>query len=321
MRTFQVVCFILSIGIGISSYSQSPEQQKQIEEAQRQVEEAQKKAMEMMQNNPQFQEAMKMMEGAEDEMKQERMRVQLENEKKQKDAANDHLEEFYWRNKVASNTQGVFNDWRWGTVEIAYYAGDGKPGPDGKFPYVDYVVIGRVTDSGVVQLDLPPEVQTNRTIKTGLFPQMHEILNDEVAFSDPNTPFLWYGYRLAVLQRNDVLGHLSIGNSERTTHNLASPADLKYGDEGYLLYWVYSAKPCQATFDKKDLENSVNEGETTKVIDQFASGNMDFKAGWNLVKIEVNGYYNVGNRTRWKFKTYMTVDSMPSDGRYYFKYE
>ena len=101
----------------------TPEQQKQVDKAQKQAEEAQKKAMEMMENNPQYQEAMKMMEGAEEQMKQERMQKQLEEEKRQKDPAKDHLTEFYWRNKVASDTQGKFPDWTWGDVEIAYYDG------------------------------------------------------------------------------------------------------------------------------------------------------------------------------------------------------
>ena len=55
------------------------------------AEEAQKKAMEMMKNNPQFKEAMKMMENAEQQRKQDSMRIQLENRKKNKDAASKHF--------------------------------------------------------------------------------------------------------------------------------------------------------------------------------------------------------------------------------------
>ncbi|MGB5238083.1 MAG: hypothetical protein WBN59_10665, partial [Flavobacteriaceae bacterium] len=178
-----------------------------------------------------------------------------------------------------------------------------------------------VTESGTVQMNLPSQVKTNRVIKTGLFPQMHEILNNEVQFSNPDVSFLWSGYRFKVIRGEEVLGHIYVGNSERATHNLASPSAMKYGDEGYLLYWAYSADSCHATFEKKDTNRTVYEGETSKVIDQYTIVDMDLKPGWNLVKIEVNGNHTIGSRTRWKFKTYSVVDARASDSRYYFKYE
>ncbi len=114
MRTLRLLATFFALFIGLQGISQTPDQQKEMEEMQRKAEQAQKKAMEMMENNPQYQEAMQMMKAAEEEYKQEEMRGQVEAEKKQKDAAKDHLKDFYWRNKVASNRQGVFEDWQWG---------------------------------------------------------------------------------------------------------------------------------------------------------------------------------------------------------------
>ncbi len=321
MSTLRLHLTMIVFCIGFVGISQTPEQHKEIEEMQRQAEEAQKKAMEMMSNNPQFQEAMKMMEAAEEQQKQEEMRGQVEAEKRQKDTAKDHLKDFYWRNKVASNTQGVFDNWQWGSVEIAYYDGTGTPGPDGRAPYDHYVMVGKITQSGTVQMNLPHEVATNRTIKTGLFPQMHEVLNDEVDFTNPDAQMTWSGYRFDVFQGQEVIGNLKIGNSERTTHNLSSPSHMKYGDEGYLLYWAYTDDSCHATLEKKDIDRTVYEGESSKVIDQYTTVDMDLKPGWNLVKIEVNGNHTIGSRTRWKFKTYTTIADIPSDARYYFQYE
>ena len=315
MKRLKNLANIIVLFMFISGFSQiTPEQQKQAEEAQ-------KKAMEMMKNNPQFEEAMKMMEGAEEQMKQERMQKQLEDEKRQRDAAKDHLKEFYWRNKVASDTQGNFSDWSWGEVEIAYYDGKGRRGPGGKLPYEDYRIVGKISASGQVDINLPGQVKKNRVISNGLFPQMHEILNDDVTFSNPEAPFLWSGYTLDVLKQGNKIGSLYMGNSERTTHNLASPAEMKYGDEGYLLYWAYSGEACTATYSKNDPAVSHNEGELSKTVDQYIRVDLDFKPGWNLVKIEVNGNHLIGNRTRWKWKSYSTVGSMPSDARYYFRYD
>jgi hypothetical protein len=321
MRALRILVALIAFSIGFIGVSQTPDDQEKIEEMQRQAVEAQKKAMEMMSDNPQFQEAMKMMEDAEAQQKQEKMRGQLEEEKRQNEAAKDHLKDFYWRNKVASNTQGVFDSWQWGSVEIAYYDGKGKLGSDGRPPYEHYVKVGKITGSGMVEMNLPSKVTTNRTINNGLFPQMHEILNEEVEFTNPDAQIAWSGYRFDILRGQEVIGNLYIGNSERATHNLASPSDMQYGDEGYLLYWVYADDLCRATFEKKDTERTVYEGETSKVIDQYTTVDMDLKPGWNLVKIEVNGFHTIGSRSRWKFKTYMTVDQMPSDARYYFKYE
>ncbi|MGB5237934.1 MAG: hypothetical protein WBN59_09905, partial [Flavobacteriaceae bacterium] len=147
MGTLKFLVTIITFTFVLQGISQTPDQQKKMEEMQRDAEEAQKKAMEMMENNPQFQEAMKMMEGAEEEYKQEEMRRQVEAEKKQKDAAKDHLKDFYWRNKVASNRQGVFENWQWGTAEIAYWDGEGGYNP-GRVPYEEYVIVGKVTESG-----------------------------------------------------------------------------------------------------------------------------------------------------------------------------
>lgn len=292
----------------------TPEQQKQAEEAQ-------KKAMEMMKDNPQFQDAMKMMEGAQEQMEQERMQKQLEEEKRQKDAAKDHLKEFYWRNKVASGTDGKFSDWSWGDVEIGYQDGKGKIARDGTYPYENYTIVGRVNSMGLVQMNLPAEARPNRTMSTGLFPQMFEFNLDDLTYSDPETPFLYTGFRWAILKNGKSIGTLTMGNSERATHNLASPAAMKYGDEGYLLYWAYSTEACTITYSKNDQAVRIFEGENEKTVDQYTRVDLNFQAGWNLVMIEVNGNHSIGNRTRWKWKTYKTIPEKPSDARYYFKYD
>ena len=319
------VCFLFAGLLILNSISISaqltPEQQKQVEQAQKQAEEAQKKAMEMMQNNPQYEEAMKMMKEAEEQAIQERKMEQVEEEKRLSDAADEQFKDFYWRNKVASDTNGQFSDWTWGKVEIGYYDGKGKRGQYGKIPYESYTILGNINSKGEVYINTKGEAETNRTISNGLFPQMHEINNDEVSYSNPEAPFLWTSYTLDILKDGQKIGLLYIGNSERTTHNQASPSDMKYGDQGYMLYWAYSGQACTVTYAKDDPAVRIMEGEAEKTVDQYTRVDLNLKPGWNLVKIEVNGNHRIGQRTRWKWKTYSTVDTMPSDARYYFKYD
>ena len=308
MKSIQLILSgILSCTCALLTAQLTPEQQKQAEEAQA-------KAMEIMQNNPQFEEARKMMEAAEAQMRQEKMQKQLEEEKGQMDTSKDRMTEFYWRNKVASDNRGKFSDWSWGEVEIAYYTGKGRQD-------LDYVVTGIIGGDGQVKLSLPQKVSYDRTIDLGLFPQMHEITNDQVSFSNPKAPFLWSGYTFAVLREGKKIGTLYIGNSERATHNLASPTQMKYGDTGYLLYWANSSEACHATYSKDALKVAISEGEESKRVDRYTRVDLDFKPGWNLVKIEVNGAHLIGNSTRWKWKTYSIISEMPSDARYYFRYD
>ena len=316
MKKLKITAWILFLILACPmSYAQlTPEQQKQAEEAQ-------KKAMEMMKNNPQYEEAMKQMKAAEEQMRQEKMMKQLEEEKHQKDAMKDQLKEYYWRNKVASDTNGKFHDWSGFELEIGYYDGKGRIGPDGKFPYENYVIVGSIDSNGQVQMNLPEKAETNRTIGTGLFPEMTDWNSNDMTYSNPDSPFHWYGYVFAVLSTGKKIGDLYIGNSERTTQNLASPADVSKGDEGYLAYWAYSEGDCEVTYSHNDPNVKIIEGESEKIVDRYVRVDMDLNPGWNLIKIEVNGNHVIGNSTRWKWKTYSTVDAMPSDAKYYLRFD
>lgn len=291
------------------------------EEQQKEIEEAQKQAMEMMQNNPQYQEAMEMMKQAEEQAVQERKMDQVEAEKHLSDAADEKVKDFYWRNKVASDTQGKFSDWSWGDVEIGYFDGKGKRGQYGQIPYESYTIVGLINANGAIAMSLPGKAETNRTINKGLFPEMHEINNDKVTFSNPDAPFLWTGYTMDVLKGGKKIGSLYMGNSERATHNLASPSSMKYGDQGYLVYWAYAGDACNVSYSYDNPAVRITEGETEKTVDQYTRVDLSLQPGWNLVKIEVNGNHLVGQRKYWKWKTYSIVNAMPSDARYYFRYD
>ncbi len=305
--------------MAFSCNSQTPEQKKQIEEAQKQAEEATKKAMEMMKNNPQYKEALKMMEEGKQKIKDDD-----ENKKKEKEErgeiAKNHMEEFYWRNKVASDTNGKFTHWKWGDVNIGYYDGDKRMDKEGNYIDKKYVILGRISSTGIVTMDLHSNVKTNRIISNGLFPQMYDEQNEEVTFSKPNTPYLWTNFTLDVIQGGNQIGSLYMGNSERTTHNLVSPNIMgKYGDEGYLLYWAYSGGTCTATANKSIKNSSFPYGEHNIKLDKQVAINLTFSKGWNLIKISVDDSTEQAGQKWLTKKSYTTVSGMPSDAKYYFK--
>lgn len=314
MKKVTYILTILFLFISILSFGQITQEQ------QKQAEEAQKKAMEMMKNNPQFKETLKMMESAKEQRKQERMRELIEAEKKQKDRNKKHLEEFYWRNKVASDTNGKFDNWKWGAVNLAYYDGNGKMDQKGNYIDKKYVILGGISSSGLVNMNLPKAVKTNRIISNGLFPQMYDERNEEVTFSKPDTPYLWAGFTLQVIKNGKQIGTLYMGNSERTTHNLTSPNIMgKYGDEGYLLYWAYAGGACKASANKIQKGYSFPFGENNIKLDKQVGVDLAFSSGWNLIKISVDESTQQAGQKWATKKTYATISDLPSDMKYYYK--
>jgi len=313
MRKLTCIITMLFLFIGMIGFAQlTPEQQKQAEEAQ-------KKAMEMMQNNPQMK---KMME----QIKAQEANKKAENEKKHSAAEKEnaikrakHMEEFYWRNKVASNTNGKFANWKHGSVDIAIYDGNGKQDAQGQFIDKKYIIVGKISTDGQVSVNFPNSIRTPHPIGKSLIPEMHSVYNADVTFSDPDVPYRWPGFTLSIIKDYHLLGTLFIGNSERTTYNLAAPCCINYGDEGYRLYWVYVKEACTANLRKEFKQNKVFDGEVEKIVDQSIMYDLNFKSGWNLIKSEVIGNYTIGGRTVYKNKVHTVVSTMPAAAKYYFK--
>lgn len=298
---------LLVLAMGVSFAQMTPEQKKQMEEAQKKAAEAQKKIEEMM-NNPEMKKMMEQMKKQDALYEAERKKKQKAQKKKQNQSNKKRLDEYYWKGKVASNTSGKFSNWKHGAVDLAY-----------QLEVDNYLILGSIDANGQVNLSLPNQVTTKRTISTALIPEMHEVSGKDVSFSNPNTSFLSPGFSMVVLKGNKNLGNLYMGNSERVTYNLAAPCCLFHGDEGYRLYWAYSQEASTAQLEKiynKDLYNNATDTKTQ--IKQTLRYDMKFKSGWNLIKSEVRGSYDDGMRGTYKDKIHTVVPSMPADAKYYF---
>lgn len=321
MKTIQNIAFAILILMALSCNGQTPEQKKQMEEAEKQAAEAQKQVEEVMKNNPELKKMMEQMKAMEERQEAEKKKKRAAEKKENAKKTAKHKEDFYWQGKVASNTNGKFSKWKHGAVDIAIYDGNGKM--DANMQYIDknYIILGNISSNGQVTINLPKTIKAPYPINKSLIREMHSLSNDDVSFSNPNTPFRNPGFTLSIIKNFKKLGSLFIGNSERVTYNLAAPCCLHYGDEGYRLYWVYIKDACSAKFDKIYKNKKIWHGEAEKIVDQRITYDLDFKPGWNLIKSEVIGHYNVDNRTIFKSKKHTVVPSLPADAKYYFKYE
>ncbi|MDD3720991.1 MAG: hypothetical protein PHW92_00690 [Lutibacter sp.] len=128
---------------------------------------------------------------------------------------------------------------------------------------------------------------------------------------------------LLVYQNEQQIGILTIGNSAKVTLNLLTPGDLYFGDEGYLLSWVYVEEACALRANENFKGDLSNTGRPL-IVETNVTYNLSFKPGWNLVKTEVIGTYEFPNtpeedRTRYKKHVHTIVPSIPQDATYFFR--
>ena len=128
---------------------------------------------------------------------------------------------------------------------------------------------------------------------------------------------------MLVYQKEKKIGTLTIGNSVKITRNLLSPGDLYFGDEGYILSWVYVDKSCAIRVSKKWKGNLSNTG-TPLLVETNVICDLGFQRGWNLFKTEVIGSYHFSNtpeedRSRYKKHEHTVVAAIPNDASYYFR--
>lgn len=288
--------------MGVSFAQITPEQKKQIEEAQKKAAEAQKKVKEMM-NTP---EMKKMME----QMKKQDSLAALARKRKQKARTNKSTQQkkkssndYYWRNKIASSTQGKFSNWSFGKADlkIGFYERKSKS--------YEYLKIGEISAEGQVSISLP-NVDSKKWAKTLITTghsegdDLFHDFNKELEYSNKNATYFASRFRLNVIQGDKNLGVLSVANSVITDGNLNAPCCRHKAGDGYIAYWVYMSDATTIR-GKKNAKN------------QFIDTNVALKKGWNIVLTRVEG--NEANS--WKSKYHSTSTSLPNDAKFYFMSE
>ena len=304
MKNMLAIFLLLSIQI---ICGQTPEQQKMIEKAER--------MRDSIMNTPQMKAAMQQ---AEDMEKKQESNTKVKKETISS-AKTKNKEDKYWINTLASNNNNKLTNWNNGAADLVYnYYYDARKDK------VEYVKFGIINADGTIELNptnkIPVLQPLNNFKNSNIFYDIHN--PDSYQYNNESTGFKLNSY-LLVYQNESQIGILTIGNSVKVTKNLLTPGDLYYGDEGYLLSWVYAEEACSIKANENWKGDLSNTG-TPLLIETHVTYNLSFNPGWNLVKTEVIGTYEFPNapeedRSRYKKHVHTTIPSIPKDATYFFR--
>lgn len=302
MKKILIIVMLLSVQV---VFAQTPEQQKMIEKAER--------MRDSILNSP---EMKAVMQQAEVMKKKQKSNTKT----KQKTIPNVKAKyDKYWTNTLSSNNDTKLKGWNNG---VAYLVFD--YGYDQRKDKVQYVKVGLIKADGTIELNPRSKVPILKPLKdfkhSNKFFDIHD--PESYQLTNEDTGFKLNSY-LLVYQNGVKIGTLTIGNSVKVTRNLLIPGDLYYGDEGYMLSWVYAEEACTLKANENFKGDLSNTG-TPLIVETNVTYNLIFKPGWNLVKTEVIGTYTFPDapeedRSRYKKHRHTVVSSIPEGATYFFR--
>jgi hypothetical protein len=228
-------------------------------------------------------------------------------------------EDKYWKNTLASNNDNKLKNWDYGDADLVF-----NYRYDSRNDNVEYVNVGFIGADGTITLNPTNKVPLLKPLKdfkdSNNFYDIHNPASYQ--YRNEDSGFKLNAY-LLVYQNDKQIGILTLGNSEKVTINLLTPGNLYFGDEGYLLSWVYVDKACAIKADENWKGDLSNTG-TPLLVETNVTYNLRFNPGWNLVKTEVMGTYEFPNapeedRSRYKKHIHTSIPSIPDDATYFFR--
>jgi hypothetical protein len=306
-KNLKIVLVLLFAGSGLG-FSQTPEQQKLID-----------KAIKMQDSIMQCITLEEMLQQANAQEKR------LESAKKTNKSDTipipkaEKSEDKYWKNTLASDTDTKLKNWNYEDADLVFnYRYDSRK------DQVAYVKVGVIKADGTIVLNPTNKVPILKPLKdfkdSNNFYDIHNPASYQ--YSNEDSGFKLNAY-LLVYQNDQQIGILTIGNSEKVTLNLLTPGDLYFGDEGYILSWVYVDEACGIKANENWKGDLSNTG-TPLLVETNVSYNLSFNTGWNLVKTEVIGTYEFPkapeeDRSRYKKHVHTSIPSIPYDATYFFR--
>ncbi|WP_299398974.1 hypothetical protein [uncultured Gelidibacter sp.] len=302
MKPYKQILVLLIFMIGHATFAQTSEQQKMIDKAARMRD----SLMECINLDEVMQQA---------EAQHKRMEKDINKTDKSKKASVVTV-----KNKMLSSTNNKkLANWNLGIADLVF-----NHGYDVRKNKVNYVKVGLIEADGTIILNPSEKIPTlkplNNFKNSNIFYDIHN--PDVYEYTNGEAGFQLNSY-LLVYQNDRKIGVLTVGNSEKVTSNLLTPGNLYFGDEGYLLSWVYAEKDCAIKANEEWKGDLSNTG-TPLIVATNVSYDLNFKAGWNLVKTEVIGTYHFPDapeedRSRYKKHQHTSVAAIPKDATYYFR--
>ncbi len=304
MKNMLVILMLLSIQ---TVCGQTPEQQKMIEKAER--------MQDSIMNTPEMKAVMKQFNDL--EKKQESNKKT--NNKPNPIPKTIKSEDKYWKNTLASDNNNKLKNWNNGAADLVYnYYYDSRKDK------TEYVKVGIIKADGTIELNptnkIPVLKPLNNFKNSNLFFDIHN--PDSYQYTNENTGFKLNSY-LLVYQSESQIGTLTIGNSVKVTKNLLTPGDLYFGDEGYMLSWVY-VEEASAIKANENWKGDLSNTGTPLIVATNVIYDLNLKTGWNIVKTEIIGKYEFENvpeedRSRYKKHVHTVIPAIPNDATYFFR--
>ncbi len=295
----KIIFALLGSIVFMTCWSQTPEEvagQKMLDSIMRQMPENQRAMMQQM---------MQMGKDADAKRKQQKEKSRKQEMAKNKASKKQNEMEFYWRNTIASNTQGKFENWSYGQVEIrTSYRGRDKKKREMK--------IGSISENGQVTINLP---EIDRLTVNPMGSAQHEserlVGNPylELDYSNKNTGYLSTRHNVNAYSGEENIGFIHIGNSIKPVVNLNAPCCLHKAGDGYTAYWVYTSQTNRIAGVKITEDRNGDEGKI--VCD------LNFQPGWNLIMERVEGTREKSSES-WKNQYYTATTTLAADAKYYF---
>ena len=303
MRQFKQFFPLLFLLLSSYVFAQTPEEEKMMKKAEH--------MRDSIMNTPEVKAIMKQVEDMERNQESNKKTSNVAKSKKSKDK--------YWENTLVSNNNKQLQNWTRGVADLVF-----NYSYDSSNDRIKYVKVGIIKADGSIELNptskIPVLEPLNNFKNSNAFYDIH---NPAVyQYSNEDASFKLNSY-LLVYQNEQKIGTLTLGNSLKVTRNLLISGDLYFGDEGYLLSWVYVDEDC-AISAKENWKGDLSNTGTPLIVETDVEYDLSFKTGWNLVKTEVIGTYNFPNapeedRSRYKKHEHTTIVSIPNDAKYFFR--
>jgi len=298
MKTTTYLAMMVLLFAAVGCNGQTPEQKKKVEELEKMGAEAQGAADSIL-NTPEMKKLMQQVKEMGAAQQKANNAKDLSENKVNTQVNTDYLKDF----TISKGSSKKFDTWQFGSAELYVI----KYLPFGKDPETQYRV-GSIRADGSFDFNMPENIRFETKISD--FFKCPNVGSPPPAteYSNPNAGMV--SKVVSVIQNGKRIGNISLASSRQQVYNF-SPAHQFRGDLGYRLTWWYAEKTSSAKIVCNRIYDNYGEQFEMRIINK-----LEFKPGWNLVKIEV---LEAHSPKFYKTLELSVVKSPPSDAKWVFQ--